>query len=559
MTFPQDIERILTEAQQLYRAGKTSQAQRLCERVLAHRPNHSSARHLLAMTCLAAGNLPAAIGSLELLLADEPGNADVHHSLGGAFARAGRVEDAKRHLEQATTIDPRNIDSYVSLAQLHLKCNRPKEAEASLRQALSVAPDHSGVLNNLGSLLADHGNPAEGLQYLRHALAKGSENAVVHYNIAKSLKQLDMPELAIEHYRKAVRFQPDLYNAWHNLGNLWIDLGRKADAAEAYGVAVKIKRRPEGPWHPPDQFRKTTRTKLLHDIEQLQYLIERQILPGSTRKTVTYYKAALAALPEATEATDIVDIPRKHLIKLAPTYNRLIYWKESPALSGPVINPRLDTAGIEAEYLRNRPGYATVDKFLTPEALAALRRFCLESTIWFHFRYTNGYLGAFMDDGFCCPLLLQIAEELRRALPGIFGNHMLRKLWAYKYDSRLSGIPIHADFAAVNVNFWITPDEANLDPKSGGLIFWDKEAPLEWDFETYNANEPAIRQFLVESGAKTVNVPHRQNRVAIFNSDLFHKTGEIRFREGYENRRINITMLFGKRGDANRQMAQCQA
>jgi len=37
--------------------------------------------------------------------------------------------------------------------------------------------------------------------------------------------------------------------------------------------------------------------------------------------------------------------------------------------------------------------------------------------------------------------------------------------------------------------------------------------------------------------------------VVIFNSDLFHETGEINFRGGYENRRINITMLFGKRGE----------
>jgi hypothetical protein len=35
----------------------------------------------------------------------------------------------------------------------------------------------------------------------------------------------------------------------------------------------------------------------------------------------------------------------------------------------------------------------------------------------------------------------------------------------------------------------------------------------------------------------------------IFNSDLFHETGEIRFREGYENRRVNVTMLYGRRGD----------
>jgi hypothetical protein len=35
----------------------------------------------------------------------------------------------------------------------------------------------------------------------------------------------------------------------------------------------------------------------------------------------------------------------------------------------------------------------------------------------------------------------------------------------------------HADFAAVNVNFWITPDEANLDSKTGSMIVYDLEVP----------------------------------------------------------------------------------
>jgi hypothetical protein len=35
----------------------------------------------------------------------------------------------------------------------------------------------------------------------------------------------------------------------------------------------------------------------------------------------------------------------------------------------------------------------------------------------------------------------------------------------------------HADFAAVNVNIWLTPDSANLDPTSGGMDVYDAEAP----------------------------------------------------------------------------------
>ncbi len=113
---------------------------------------------------------------------------------------------------------------------------------------------------------------------------------------------------------------------------------------------------------------------------------------------------------------------------------------------------------------------------------------------------------------------------------------------------------MHADFAAVNVNFWITAQSANLDPDSGGMVVWDKEAPADWEFEQYNssagADQERISAFLDASDARPHKVAYRENRAVIFNSDLFHKTDQIRFADGYENRRINITMLFGSRGEA---------
>ena len=132
----------------------------------------------------------------------------------------------------------------------------------------------------------------------------------------------------------------------------------------------------------------------------------------------------------------------------------------------------------------------------------------------------------------------------------MFASHPLELLWAFKYDSQLPGIEVHADFAAINVNFWITPDDANLDPKSGGITIWDQAAPLDWDFAKYNANTALAREFLARSGARSVTVPYRSNRAVIFDSNLFHETDRIVFKEGYLNRRINITLLYGLRETA---------
>lgn len=63
----------------------------------------------------------------------------------------------------------------------------------------------------------------------------------------------------------------------------------------------------------------------------------------------------------------------------------------------------------------------------------------------------------------------------------------------------------------------------------------------------YNSNEAEVRAFLARSNAGFTRIPHRANRAIFFQSDLFHKTSDCRFAEGYLNKRINVSLLFGDR------------
>ena len=538
----------LADAVRHYNQGDRAAAKRVCEQMLAGGSTDNDARLLLAILLVEDGDTSRGIALLRQIVREAPGNARAHHALGKALARTGRIADAVAQLDKVIVLAPGNIDAYLDLGGLHLRGKQPAQAEDVLRRALTLAPQHPALLANLGGLLASNGKTAEAIEILRRALAISPEIPAAHYNLGLALKANGNLAEALSSYRAAVALKPDYVDAHHNLGNLLLDLGRVQEAAAAYEAGTRVRRRAGAPATASTaSFLKTNPSKLRHDVEQLRYLQDQGRIGQQAGPMIADYEAALAALPANTNGTGPIEIPDEFRARLAPSYNRLVYRPDTPARAGSAVSPRLDRTAIEADYHRRQPGITFFDDFLEAHALAALRRFCLEATVWFECRYGNGYLGAFFDDGFCCPLLLQIADELRTALPGIFGNHTLRKLWAFKYDSRLSGIPVHADFAAVNINFWITPDEANLDPDSGGLVVWDKEAPLDWDFATYNNDQPAIRDFIARSGARSVAVPHRQNRVVIFNSDLFHETAPLRFRDGYENRRINITMLYGKR------------
>ena len=191
--------------------------------------------------------------------------------------------------------------------------------------------------------------------------------------------------------------------------------------------------------------------------------------------------------------------------------------------------------------------YMIIDDFLNKEVLDTLNDYCLTNSIWCEFDYKNGYIGSFIENGFNAPLLLQISEELRLCYPKILKKLPLTKAWAFKCNNKMKGIKIHADFAAINVNFWITPDKANLNKNTGGLLIWDKEAPKNWNFEKYNNNHLEIKKFLKKKKSKMKRIKYKSNRVIIFNSNLFHASDNFNFKNNYESRRINITLLYGKK------------
>lgn len=468
-----------------------------------------------AMVALEAGRPRVALRQCEDALAVQPGHPDALYLSGTIACELGEFEQGAERLRLAITAKPGFAEAYANLGNACCELDQAEEAEAAFREALALQPDWAPVYNNLGGLLKETGREAE------------AEAA----------------------HRRAVELAPGEPTFLFNLGNVLMHQGQTDEAFEMFERGTAILRRPgDLPALDETDFRRTCATKLRHDAEQFRHLVEHGKLPEKFRQIAADYDAARAALPDPAPDMLTVDLPPPWRVRLAPVYNRLVYRAEAPALAGGALNPDLDTAAIEAAYQRNAPGWVYFDELLRPQALESLRRFCLDSTFWFAHGFANGYLGAVGEDGFTCPLLSQVIEELRLALPGIMGENRLCKAWAFKYDNDLQGIKIHADAAAVNVNFWVTPDDANLDLDGGGLVVWDTEAPKDWDFSTYNTNEAEIRRFLAESNAKAIAVPHRQNRAVVFNSDLFHETAPLNFRDGFENRRVNITLLYGERG-----------
>ncbi len=207
------------------------------------------------------------------------------------------------------------------------------------------------------------------------------------------------------------------------------------------------------------------------------------------------------------------------------------------------LNPGVDYGPIRQAITTGQLQAEVIDNFLTPEALDQVRRFCLESTVWRH-PYPFGYVGAFPQHGFASVSLFAIAEELLVALGDAFDGYQLADWWAFVYDAKLPGTDIHGDDADFSLNLWITPDSANLDPSTGGLVVWDKAAPSDWSYSDYNSGGERVSRFLRDQAAESHVIPYRENRAVLFKGQLFHRTDDFTFAPGFANRRRSVTFLF---------------
>jgi len=320
-----------------------------------------------------------------------------------------------------------------------------------------------------------------------------------------------------------------------SLGLAALNRGDTNEASRLFGRTLALAARNgeaarELPWPVPEP-------RIRHDCEQLELLERRGRLERAGREALAVLRryCAPATPPEATFAPAGAE---GETLKHALCTH--FYIPDLP-FAGRALGEN-DYAALEDAYLAKR--LVVIDDFLSPEALAALRRHCEEATIW-KMNYDRGYLGALLAQGFGPKVLLTIAGDLKAAMPRVIGNSPLMQAWAFKYDQRMQGINMHADFAEINANFWVTPDEACEDPTTGGMVVYDVPVPKNWTFFEYNNESEKLAAYVKVHKANAQRVPYRANRCVLFDSSLIHITDELHFKPGYENRRVNVTLLYG--------------
>ncbi len=583
---------------EIYRkVGRIEDAIACCRHALEIDPMYPEALNTLGAALHANGDLEEAEITLRRAIEFKPDFAPAHANLGNVLRTRGEPEKAIRAYGRALRRDPRLVGAYLALGGVLQAQGQVEEAVETYRRALEIAPKDAKIRSNLGVALQALDRAEEAVKYFREAAGLEPNLAEGHLNLAKALRSraelseaascLDRalalnPALAEAHfemgrvladqeawdqaegsYREAVALKPDFNEAQRALGTTVLRQGKHLEAEAAFRRLLEIerglgcatpdelidgRRATRGTATGPPR---TTRFALLDRAEQIEHLIGKGVLDSSFALLATRYRSVMDELADQGALQKRIALTPEQRQRIEGFYDQVIHYAPAPACAAGAINDSLDFESLEENYLAEKAPVVYFDGFLSQEALGRLRKFCLESTIYFSLDPAR-FVASSLADGFNCGLLYQIVEELKEHFPRVLGPEPLSEMWAYRHDAGGRGVHAHADHAAVTVNFWITPDKANLAPERGGLVVYKKEHPLDWNWEEHNTAkyEPVIHERierLLES-AESVTIPYRENRAVMFASNLFHSSGELRFADGFENRRTNVTLLFGRWG-----------
>ncbi|HEY0833756.1 MAG TPA: tetratricopeptide repeat-containing glycosyltransferase family protein [Azospirillum sp.] len=222
-------------------AGRRTEAAAAYRQVLAGRPDHPDALHLLGVAALQSGDPAAAVASIGRAIGVNAGNPVYLSNLASALRRLGRLDEALAFCLQALTLDADFADGLHNLANILGDLGRHGEAAGALDRLLGLRPHLTEQrLQRARALLLDD-RPEEAVEALLTLLGMRPLSVPAYTNLGVALRRLGRVDEAIAAYRSALGFAPGDAGTLNNLGIVLQDLGRYDEAATCFRRSIAAK------------------------------------------------------------------------------------------------------------------------------------------------------------------------------------------------------------------------------------------------------------------------------------------------------------------------------
>lgn len=229
-TLNQQIDKALT----LYSNNRLKEASSLCQSVLAKKPYHAHANHLLGIIKFKSGDANTAIDLIAKALATDPNVTIFNNTMGVFLDHTGQHAQAVEFYQKVISAEPHNTLALNNLATTLQKLQRFDEAQSLLTESLRIKPDNPVTLKILGDTMHDLGDIQGALTCFQKSLALNPNYMEVYVSLGILYEAKGDAAAAQDHYLKAIQLNPACATAYCYLADL-----RGFEADDAYLSAME--------------------------------------------------------------------------------------------------------------------------------------------------------------------------------------------------------------------------------------------------------------------------------------------------------------------------------
>jgi tetratricopeptide (TPR) repeat protein/TolB-like protein len=248
-------------------------------------PPSCQAYAVMADLYRAAGRKPEVVSSLQRAVALCPDDAEDHMALGQAYQAAGQPKEAAAELQRAIYLRPGYWPGYHWLARLYLSQSAYESAATEFRHVIESAPDNHQGYNNLGYVYARLNRRQESQEMLEKSLAiEPTDNPFAFLNLGTLYFEDARFADAADLFEKALKLRSDNYLMWGNLAYAYKFGPTPEKAPDCFHRAVELAER--------------QRQKTPGDAQLLCRLAAYEAAVGEQKKGMEALTAAVAGKPD---------------------------------------------------------------------------------------------------------------------------------------------------------------------------------------------------------------------------------------------------------------------
>lgn len=187
-----------------------------------------------AQDLLRAGKIADAIRIMQDHLRRHPNDVQVLMQLAAAAANVGAVPQALSALRKVVQVDPKFGHAWFGIADLEAASGNLAEADRCYRRAGELLPSEPTIPYNHGVVLERLGQTDVAIEAYREAIIRRNDFAQAHNNVGALLLARGEGALAGRHFQAALRADPSLNDAAYNLALIAEGREERGDAESLF-------------------------------------------------------------------------------------------------------------------------------------------------------------------------------------------------------------------------------------------------------------------------------------------------------------------------------------